>query len=149
MFIVGVMLLIVGATVLVVETQSLTIYLIAVAIACLVSGGLALFAHTGLAATLVAFALVLLAGLPVAHYARRRLKNPESDRVSRDDVGALVEVVAVHGETLRVAYRGTEWDARPAAGLSTADLVAGTTLQVVQRDGNTLVVAQRGAPAGA
>ncbi|MHB8348152.1 MAG: NfeD family protein [Acidiferrobacterales bacterium] len=144
MFTVGIVLLIVGAFVTVAEIQSLTIYLIAVALACFVAGGLALLAHTGLATTLIAFALILLAGFPVAHYARRRLRNPESDRVSRDDVGATVEVVAVRGQTLRVSYRGTEWDARPAAGISAAGLVAGTTLRIVERDGSILVVDRQG-----
>ncbi len=145
MFTVGIVLLIVGASVVAVETQSLTIYLIAVAVACFVAGGLALIAHTDIATTLIGFAFILLAGIPVAHYARRRLKNPESDRVSRDDVGASVEVVAVRGETLRVSYRGTEWDARPAIGFSTAGLAAGATLRIVERDGSMLIVDRHGA----
>lgn len=140
MFLFGIALLITGALVLVAEIQSFTIYLIAVAVACFVAGGLAVSGSAGLDITMTAFGLVLLAGLPTAHLARRRLKNPESDRVSRDDVGATVEVVSVRNGMLRVSYRGAEWDARTAGELPPEHLVPGARLTVVERDGNTLVV---------
>ncbi len=141
MFSFGIILLIAGALVVVTEIHTFTIYLIALAAACFVAGGLALGAHTGLAATLIAFAIILFAGLPAAHYARRRLKNPESEDVTHDDVGATVTVVAVDGAQLRVSYRGAEWDARPVAELTPESIAAGARLRIVARDGNTLVVA--------
>jgi membrane protein implicated in regulation of membrane protease activity len=150
MFSLGIALLIAGALMVVAEIHSFTVYLLAVAAACFAAGGLAVGAHTGLDTTLTAFGLVLLAGLPAAHVARRRLKNPESDRISRDDVGAAVRVVSMDNGTLRVSYRGAEWDARPAPGLSPQALTPGERLTIVERDGSTLVVAQSGgAPAGA
>ncbi|MGH8224855.1 MAG: NfeD family protein [Gammaproteobacteria bacterium] len=141
MFTFGIILLIVGALVVVAEIHSFTVYLLALAAACFVAGGLALGAHTGLAVTLIVFAIVLFAGLPIAHYARRRLKNQESEQVSNDDVGASVTVVAVRDGQLRVSYRGAEWDARPFAELAPELAAVGTRLRIVARDGNTLVVA--------
>lgn len=141
MFAFGIALLIAGALVIVAEIQSLTIYLIAVALACFVAGGLAASGRAGLDLTLAAFGLVLLAGLPLAHLARRRLRNPESDLVSHDDVGAMVEVISVRNGMLRVSYRGAEWDARAAGGeLPSERMVPGARLTIVERDGNTLVV---------
>lgn len=147
MFAVGIVLLILGALMVVAEIHSFTVYLLAVAVACFVAGGLAVGAHTGLDLTLIAFGLVLLAGLPAAHVARRRLNNPESDRVSRDDVGATVRVVSLDDGNLRVSYRGAAWDARPAAGLSTDALTPGARLTIVEREGSTLIVARPGAAA--
>lgn len=140
MFSFGIALLIAGALVIVVEIQSLTIYLIAVAVACFVAGGLAVGGHVGLDTTLAAFGLVLLAGLPAAHVFRRRLKNPESDLVSHDDVGATVEVLSASDGMLRVSYRGAQWDARPAAQLPPERMQPGAKLTIVEREGNVLVV---------
>ena len=147
MFTFGIALLIAGALAVVVEIHSFTIYLIAVAAACFVAGGLALMAHTGLDATMMAFALVLLAGLPAVHYVRKRLKNPESDLISRDDVGAEVEVISVKDRSLRVRYRGADWDARPVPDLAVEGLVPGAILRVFARDGNTLILTARDVPA--
>lgn len=144
MFDFGIALLILGALTVVAEIHSFTVYLIVVAAACFVAGGLAVAAHTGLDLTLIAFGLVLLAGLPVAHVARRRLHNPESDRVSRDDVGAEVRLVSIDNGSFRVSYRGAEWDARPATGFSPEGLNPGARLTVVARDGSTLIVAGGG-----
>jgi len=142
MFAFGIGLLILGALIVVAEIHTFTIYLIAVAAACLVAGALAVGLHTGPDTTLIGFGLVLLAGLPVAHLTRRSLRNAESDRVSQDDVGAAAEVVSIRNGRLRVSYRGAEWDARPAAGDSAEGLLPGVSLTIVARDGNTLVVAR-------
>ncbi|MGH8427625.1 MAG: NfeD family protein [Gammaproteobacteria bacterium] len=151
MFVFGIVLLVAGALVVVAEIHTLTIYLIALAAACFVAGGLALGADTGLATTLIVFAVVLFAGLPVAYYARRRLKNPESEHVTHDDVGASVTVVTARDGQLRVSYRGAEWDARPAAELAAENIAPGARLRIAARDGNTLVVVgePRNAIAGA
>jgi membrane protein implicated in regulation of membrane protease activity len=124
-----------------VEIHGQTIYLLVLALACFVAGGLILSVHADVDVTLIVFGLVLLAGLPAAHYARRHLKNPESDKVSCDDVGALVEVADVREGSIRVRYRGTEWDAEPADGISVQDIAPGMKLCIVKRDGNTLIVA--------
>lgn len=150
MFTVGVALLIGGAVIVMVEVHTLTIYLIALAVACFAAGGLALTAHTGPDTTLAAFALVLFAGLPVAHFARRRLRTQDSERVSHDDVGALVTVITVRSDgRLRVTYRGAEWDARPATGVMIDGLAPGTPLVIAARDGNTLLLAPGSASATA
>ncbi len=137
----GVEFLLLGALVVAVEIHSHTIYLLVVALACLVAGGLILALHADPATALILLGVMLLAGLPAAHYARRHLKNPESDTISRDDVGAVVEVVAVNEGTLRVSYRGTEWDAVALPEGSMKDMVPGMKLHVVNRNGNTLIVA--------
>lgn len=141
MFAFGIGLLITGALVVVAEIHSFTIYLIAVAVACFAAGGVSVGLHAGPDTTLIVFAAVLLTGLPAAHVARRRLKNTESDRVSHDDVGAVVEVVSVRNGAIRVAYRGAEWDARPAAGTSPEELRPGTRPTIAARDGSTLILA--------
>jgi membrane protein implicated in regulation of membrane protease activity len=146
MIMTGVIFLLLGALVVAVEIHSQTIYLLVVAVACFVAGGLILSVHSDVAVTLIVFGLVLLAGLPAAHYARRHLRNPESDKVSCDDVGALVEVADVHGGAVRVRYRGTEWDAVPAEGISVQDIAPGMKLCIVNRDGNTLIVASSVTP---
>lgn len=145
----GIALLVAGALAVVVEIHSFTIYLIAVALACFVAGGLALLGYTGLDATLMAFALVLLAGLPAVHVVRKRLKNAESDLVSHDDVGAEVEVIAVRDRSLRVRYRGSEWDARPVGGLAVQRLLPGSVLRIAERNGNTLIVSSLETPSEA
>lgn len=141
MIISGIVFLLVGALVVAVEIHSHTIYLLAVAVACFVAGGLILGVHADVAMTLIVFGLVLLAGLPAAQYVRRHFKNPESDKISFDDVGALVEVADVREGAIRVRYRGTEWDAVPAEGTSVQDIEPGMKLFIVNRDGNTLIVA--------
>ncbi|HYW90961.1 MAG TPA: NfeD family protein [Gammaproteobacteria bacterium] len=140
MFEFGIVLLVAGALIVAAEIHSFTIYLVAVAIACFVAGSLAFWVHTSLPATMIAFALVLIAGLPAAHYARRLLSNSESDRISHDDVGARVEVVTARRGTIRVAYRGAEWDARPIVGLPMDRIRPGVLLRVAGRDGNILIV---------
>lgn len=142
MFSLGIALLIAGALVIVIEIQSLTIYLIAVSLACFVAGAIAVSGIAGLDITLTVFGLVLLAGLPAAHIFRRHLKNPESDLVSHDDIGATVEVVSTSNGMLRVNYRGAQWDARPAARLPDECRQPGARLTIVDRMGNVLVVGQ-------
>jgi membrane protein implicated in regulation of membrane protease activity len=146
MIMTGIVFLLVGALVVAVEIHSQTIYLLVVALACFAAGGLILSVHTDVDTTLIVFGLVLLAGMPAAQYARRHFENPESDKISCDDVGALVEVADVREGTIRVRYRGTEWDAVPAEGISVQDIAPGMKLCIVNRDGNTLIVTSSAMP---
>ncbi|HEU0196766.1 MAG TPA: NfeD family protein [Nevskiaceae bacterium] len=134
----GIILLILGALVTLSELHTLTIYLLALAAGLFAAGGLAL-AGGSLTADFALLAVVLVLGLPIAHWWRRRLKNRASDDVTHDDVGRQVTVVSVEGMRLRVSYRGSTWDARmdPA----TADLPAlGVSCKITRRDGNTLII---------
>ena len=135
----GTILLVIGAIVAVSEMHTLTIYLIAVALACFAGGAVA-FLGVGLNGTLAVVGLVILLGLPIAHWVRGRLKNRESDEVSNDDVGRTVTVLEAGGETLRVSYRGTAWQAR-MQDASAAAPQSGQTLRIVAREGNVLVLA--------
>lgn len=135
----GIVLLIIGALVAVSEIHTLTIYLIAVALACFAAGGVAL-AGGGLILSLIVLAVIALLGMPLAHWFRRRLKNRASEDISRDDVGHAVTILDSHGEGLRVSYRGSTWDARleNAAGKAPQ---AGETYRIASREGNLLVLA--------
>lgn len=136
--ILGTVLLVIGALLAVSEMHTLTIYLLAVALACFVGGAVA-FVGGSLTSTLAAIAVVLLLGLPIAHWLRARMKNAASESMSQDDVGRDVLVIESGNGRLRVNYRGTAWDAR----LSKADATLprpGQNLRIVARDGNTLVL---------
>ena len=104
-------LLVLGAIAAVSEIHTLTIYLLAVALACFAGAAVAL-AGGGLTLALIVLAIVALLGMPIAHLLRRRFINQEAERVSQDDVGGNVTVVGNLNGRLRVSYRGSTWDAR-------------------------------------
>ncbi|GAB3025518.1 hypothetical protein GCM10027285_04320 [Oleiagrimonas citrea] len=135
----GTALLVVGAIVAVSEMHTLTIYLIAVAVACFVGAGAA-FAGASLPMTLGITAVVAVLGMPVAHWMRGRLRNHASEHVTHDDVGRTVQVTSINDDHLRVSYRGTAWHAR-MQDASAATPHPGQTLRIVARDGNVLVLA--------
>ncbi|KGI77096.1 NfeD family protein [Oleiagrimonas soli] len=137
--ILGTVLLAVGAIVAVSEMHTLTIYLIAVAVACFVGAGVA-FAGASLPLTLGVAAVVAVLGMPVAHWMRGRLRNHASEHVTHDDVGRTVQVVAFDQDHLRVSYRGTAWNARMQDASATTPH-PGQTLRIVAREGNVLVLA--------
>ena len=139
----GTILLVIGAIVAVSEMHTLTIYLIAVAVACFAGAGAA-FAGLGLPWSLATVGIVTLLGLPIAHWTRGRLRNRASDQVSHDDVGRSVEVLAHGPGFLRVSYRGTAWQARMRDASATVPS-PGQTLRIVAREGNVLVLADPGA----
>ncbi|HEX7342256.1 MAG TPA: NfeD family protein [Rhodanobacteraceae bacterium] len=134
---VGILFLIVGALVTLWEIHTVTIYLIAVAAGLFAGGGLIL-SGGGITAGLVLTAIVILLGLPVAHWWRRKLRNHASEAVTHDDIGRKVTIVSIHGATLRVDYRGTTWDARMDGTASAPD--AGSVLTIARREGNTLIL---------
>lgn len=136
--ILGTVLLVVGAIVAVAEMHTLTIYLIAIAVACF-AGAATAFLGGGLPVSLAVLGAVAAAGLPVAHWVRARLRNRASEQVSRDDVGRTVTVAESGPGRLRVSYRGTTWDAR-LADAAAAEPTVGQTLRIVDRDGNTLLL---------
>ncbi len=137
--ILAIVLLIIGAIAAVSEIHTLTIYLLAVAVACFSAAGTA-FAGAGLTWSLIVLSLITLLGMPLAHWLRKRLKNTSSDQVSQDDVGHDVTVLESATGKIRVSYRGAAWDARlkdPQA----APPAAGATCRIVAREGNLLVIA--------
>jgi membrane protein implicated in regulation of membrane protease activity len=133
----GIALLILGGVLMLAEIHTLTLYLLAVSIACFAAGAVAV-AGAGLAPTLGVLAAVTLLGLPLAYGLRKKLKNPEADKATRDDVGNFVSVVHVDQGSIRVAYRGTTWDARLAP--SAAGPCPGDTFIIADRQGNTLIL---------
>lgn len=138
MEVLGTALLLIGMLAAVSEMHSLTFYLLVVAIAAF-AGAAAAFLGLGLPGTLVLMTVVMLLGLPLAHYSRRWVANHASDAVTHDDIGNEVVVLAVNAEALRVDYRGTGWQAQlqdPAAALP----AAGQRLRIVARRGNLLIL---------
>lgn len=140
-YVLGVMLLIFGAAVAVLEMHTLTIYMIAIAMAFFVGGGLGV-AGFSVTVILTGVALTLLVALPLAHYTRQRLKNKASDEVSQDDVGKLVQFTRLDDEhNLRVSYRGSTWSARmKQADFPISSLKPGQALMITARAGNTLML---------
>lgn len=137
--ILGTILLVIGAIIAVSEMHTLTIYLIAVSAACFV-GAVAAFAGAGLPLSLILIGLVVLLGLPIAHWVRVRMKNRASDEISNDDIGHTVQVIQSSAGQLRVSYRGTVWQAR-LQETSAAMPQTGQELRIVAREGNVLVLA--------
>lgn len=135
----GIIFLVVGGLVTLSELHTLTVYLIAVAVGLFVAGAMAL-AGIGITADLAVLAIIILLGLPLAHWWRGKLKNREADEVSEDDVGRSVTIVSVTGNTLRVDYRGSTWDARLDAESDTVP-ANGDTFQITRREGNLLILA--------
>lgn len=131
--------MVVGAVLAITEIQTLTIYLIAVSLACFVAGAVALVGG-GLAGSFAALGAATLVGLPVAHWVRKRLRNREADEVSQDDVGRTATVVSAEDRSIRASYRGSVWDARLATD-SAAPPRPGETLRIAAREGNVLVLA--------
>lgn len=138
MKIIGIALIILSASLIVLEMHTLTIYLLAAAAACIAGGVIALVGG-GLVWALAAMAITGVVALPLAHWVRGRLKNRASEDVSRDDTGHSVTVVDAAGGTLRVAYRGSTWNARLRES-SAAAPQPGHTLVISAREGSTLVL---------
>lgn len=138
MKILGIVLVVLSAGAIVLEMHTLTIYLLAAAAACL-AGGVTALAGGGIIWALAAMAMTGVVALPLAHWARARLRNRASEDVSRDDTGHSVTVVETAGGVLRVAYRGTTWNARLRES-STAAPQPGNTLVIAAREGSTLVL---------
>lgn len=138
MKIIGIALISVSAGLVVLEMHTLTIYLLAVAAACVAGGAVALWGG-GLIWTASAMAVTGVIALPVAHWAKGRLKNRASEDVSRDDTGHSVTVIEAAGGVLRVAYRGCTWNARLRDSSTTAP-EPGHTLVIAAREGSTLVL---------
>lgn len=137
--ILGTTLLVVGAIIAVSEMHTLTIYLIAIALACF-AGALVAFHGGGFTVTLVVIGIVILLGMPLAHWVRARMKNRASDEVSQDDVGRPVTVIEAGADgALRVYYRGTAWNARLVQANHDVPQ-PGQTYSIITRQGSTLVV---------
>lgn len=132
----GVAFLIIGAIIILVEIFSFTIYLIAIGIAFWI-GGAFFLNDFSVETSLYATGISMLIGLIVAHMIRKKLKNPESDRVSDDDVGNSVIVTSLSLPELRVDYRGTHWSAQMENSEET-DINVGDRLFIVKRRGNLL-----------
>lgn len=138
MKILGVALIVLSASLLVLEMHTLTIYLLAAAAAC-VAGGVIALSGGGPIWSLSAMAITGVVALPLAHWAKGRLKNRASEDVSRDDTGHSVTVIETEGGTLRVAYRGSTWNARLRESSGAAPQ-PGHTLVISAREGSTLVL---------
>jgi membrane protein implicated in regulation of membrane protease activity len=136
--IIGVVLIVLSASLIVLEMHTLTIYLLAAAAACL-AGGVVALAGGGPVWALSAMAATGAVALPLAHWARGRLKNRASEEVSGDDAGHSVTVVEAQGGMLRVAYRGSTWNAR-LRDASAAAPQPGHILVISAREGSTLVL---------
>lgn len=145
---VGLAFVVAGAIVAIVETHTLTFYLIPLALAFLISGLMTLtgilpsatLAHV-LSVDAIVTAVIMILGLPLAHWMRRRISIRASKDASNDNAGRAAEVVelsAATGAPMRIAYRGTTWDAYLRPDEPTPK--AGDRVTIMSRDGNGFVV---------
>lgn len=133
----GVMLIIAGCILTVIEIFSLTFYMLAIAIGCFISSVVTLHGGSD-AATVATLGVTILIGLPIAHFIRLKLNNSSSEDVSNDDVGRSVTVNSMNNTDLRVSYRGSTWSGRLQN--SNIDVKEGDTLYIHKRKGNVLIL---------
>lgn len=118
---------------LIVELLHHTYYLLAVSVALGCGAAVAFWPESGVAAQLLVIAGAGLVGLDVARLARRRWLRA-APNFAAAEAGAEARVVRAEGDRLRVAYRGSEWDAifpGPAPA-------AGERLKIAAMEGNVL-----------
>jgi membrane protein implicated in regulation of membrane protease activity len=121
------------------EIMSGTLYLLVIGVASVAAGVCALAGLT-LAAQLGAASVISMAGVAALRVWRRGAPSAGADLAF--DAGQPVEVVSPrHDGGLRVAYRGTHWDAQLEGGGAVAK---GERLTIVQMRGNTLLVRRPG-----
>ena len=137
--ILAIVLLVIGAIAAVSEIHTLTVYLLAVAVACFAAAGIA-FAGGGLVWSLAVLGIISLLGMPFAHWLRKRLRNPASEQVSHDDSGREATIRESPKGKTRGPARGAAWDAR-LDDPNAAPPAAGEACRIVAREGNLLVVA--------
>ena len=126
-----------AAGLVVAELVTGTFYLLAVAVAFALGGFAALFGIP-FELQLLGAAVVALLGIFVAY--RWRPGQLTGPREPAFDIGQSVRVQAWHPDgTARVAYRGTLWQAQPAA----PDLPRADTMYIVDVRGSTLVISDR------
>lgn len=135
---IGIALLVLGGVLVLVELSSLTFYLLAIAIACFAAGATSIYGANH-ATTASVLGIVTLLGLPLAHWIRLKLRNPDADLVSQDDAGRSVTVERVDADGLRVQYRGSTWSAHLAEGDNGA-LRPGDRLRIARREANELIL---------
>lgn len=138
MKIIGIALIVLSAGLIVLEMHTLTIYLLAAAAAC-IAGGVVALAGGGLVWALSAMVVTGAVAFPLAHWVKGHLKNRASEDVSRNDTGHSVTVVEANEGMLRVAYRGSTWNARLRNSAAAAPK-PGHTLVISAREGSTLVL---------
>lgn len=114
-----------------------TFYLLAMAIAFAV-GGLCAALGVTLPWQLVVAAVVAVVATMVAHHWRE--SRGAAPRQMSLDLGQSVKVLDWREDgTARVFYRGTQWDAEPAA----PDAARAETMYIVGTRGSTLLIADR------
>ena len=136
----------VGAALLVaVELFAGTLYLLIAAVGAAAAGGAAL-AGGAVWTQFLAAALVAIAGFAwLRHRGRNSIGAPQTPKLSFD-VGQRVEVLERHSDgTLRVAYRGSHWDAEIEAGAEPVPGAGASDAPYVIREvrGTRLVVGAR------
>jgi membrane protein implicated in regulation of membrane protease activity len=119
------------------ELATGTFYLLAVGIA-FALGGVAAWFDASLPMQMVIGGALSAIALAVAHYARKRIKAPQS--MTPLDQGQSVRVHRWNADgTARVEYRGTQWNAE----LAQPDTARASTMYIVATRGSTLVLSDR------
>lgn len=127
----------VAGVLVVAELLTGSFFLLALAIAFAAGGVTALFGAS-FELQLLAATILAVAGVFVAHRTRQRVRPGSGEPAF--DIGQPVRVQAWNTDgTARVSYRGTLWQAEPAA----PDTPRAETMYIVALRGNTLVIADR------
>ncbi|HEY4370483.1 MAG TPA: NfeD family protein [Burkholderiales bacterium] len=120
------------------ELMAGTFYLLVIGLG-LAGGGVAALAGLGEAGQIVAAALIAVAGIIILRTTRAGASLRRSGPEVPADVGQPVQVVERRPDgSLRVNYRGSQWDAEPEGPL---DAAAGGVLYIRALRGTKLIVA--------
>ncbi len=122
------------------EMATGTFYLLVLAVA-LATGGVAAVFDGSLPMQIVLSAVVGIAGTILLH--RSKIAQPEAAENQSLDIGQAVHVLHWRDDgTLRVAYRGAEWDAE----LTSADIPREQPLFIQSMRGSTLILSHHKPP---
>lgn len=100
-----------GLILIVLEMATLTFYMAALGFAALVTSLYTWLSPSADWQAAVVFAIASIVALPLAHLLRTRMQHANPDKLTDMDKGALVTVAEIKGDTIRVKYRDSLWEA--------------------------------------
>lgn len=101
----------VGIILVVLEMATLTFYMAALAFAAFVTALVTWLYPANEWQAALAFAVAGVVALPLAHLLRHRLQGGKEDPLADMDKGGVVTIAEEHGDSLRVKYRDSLWEA--------------------------------------
>ena len=124
-----------GIVLVVMEMSTITFYMAALAFAAFVTALATWLYPADIWQAALIYAVAAMVALPLAHLLRRRIQGGKEDPLADMDKGGVVTVTEDRGDSLKVKYRDSLWEAvwegagRPSIG---------QRAQVTARDGARL-----------